>query len=287
MKVTTAVIFTAGFGSRMLPVTASFQKDLLPILDRPVVDYVVADCLAAGVTNVIFIVRPGSHGVQNYYSGNPGLMSHLARFGKQKEIDMLNAIHNRANFSYIEQPDDAGYGTAVPVRAAASKLPKDEAFIVAGGDGFLWRTDGGSDVADMVQAFEETSAQAAILAVEAPDDQLYRYGVLGVNEVGGREFLREFVEKPKPGEAPSNLINTTYWVLTPTLMEYVAQIHKDGSGEYLLTDALLAGAQHHKVVVSRGHGSWQDAGNVAGWLNANLTVAESKPELADKFTIYN
>jgi UTP--glucose-1-phosphate uridylyltransferase len=288
MKVTTALIFAAGYGSRMLPVTSAFQKDLLPILDRPVIDYVVADCLAAGVTNIIFTVRPGSTSVKQYYTGNPGLMSHLARFGKQKEIDKLNAIHGQATFSYVEQPEDAGYGTAVPVRVAQSQLPKDEAFIVAAGDAFLWRTDGGSDMADMVKTFNDTDADGAIMALELPDEQLHRYGVLGVKSQDGHEFLKDFDEKPKPGQAPSNLINTALYVITPKLMEYVMQVEKGtDTGEYYLTDALLSAARHDKIAVSRAQGSWQDAGNVAGWLEANLTVAKSRPELAEKFAIYS
>jgi UTP-glucose-1-phosphate uridylyltransferase len=84
MKVTTAVIFAAGFGSRMLPVTSAVQKELLPILDRPIVDYVVADCVAAGVTHIIFVIRPNSHGLQDFYTGNSVLEGHLQRFGKTK-----------------------------------------------------------------------------------------------------------------------------------------------------------------------------------------------------------
>jgi UTP--glucose-1-phosphate uridylyltransferase len=93
MKVTTAVIFAAGFGSRMLPVTSAVQKELLPILDRPIVDYVVADCVAAGVTHIIFVIRPNSHGLQDFYTGNSVLEGHLQRFGKTKDLANLNQIH--------------------------------------------------------------------------------------------------------------------------------------------------------------------------------------------------
>lgn len=281
MKVTTAVIFASGFGSRMLPVTAAVQKELLPILDRPIIDYVVSDCLAAGVTQIIFVIRAGSHAMQDYYTGNPGLQRHLERFGKDKELAKLNRIHAQATYTFVEQPVEAGYGTAVPLKAALSHLPKDEAIIVCGGDDFLWREDGESDLAALVETFEKSGAAGALMTIERPDELLHKYGVLDIARDGDFDYLRKIVEKPAPGAAPSNQINISKYVFSPQLLDYVAKVQKDEkSGEFLITDAVQAAANDHKIAVQTADGQYLDGGSVASWLQANLIVAKSRPELA-------
>ena len=280
MNVTTAVIFASGFGSRMLPVTAAVQKELLPILNRPVVDYVVADCIAAGITNIIFVIRPGSHALQDYYVGNPGLENHLERFGKHKALTELEELHQKATFKFVEQPASAGYGTAVPLRVAAKHLPPHEAFLACDGDAFSWRTDGQSETAALVETFHRTGAKGALMALERPTDQLHRYGVLKIREREGNEYLDEIIEKPAPAEAPSNLINISKYIMTPELIPYVTDVQISPKlGEYLLTDAMQAAATDHPVAVYRAQGSFLDTGNTAGWLQANLTVSMSRPEL--------
>lgn len=287
MKVTTAVIFAAGFGSRMLPVTSAVQKELLPILDRPIVDYVVADCIAAGITNIIFVIRPNSHGLQDFYVGNSVLEGHLKRFGKDKDLARLNQIHSQATYNFVEQRADAGYGTAVPLQVAADHLPDDEAYIVCGSDDFMWRTDGGSDLKDMVETFHKSEAAGALMTIEKPDEELHKYGVLSLAESNGHEYFRSFVEKPAAGEAPSNLINISKYILTPELLKYVQNVQEDAkSGEFFITDAVNDAARDHKIVIHRAHGQYLDGGGVDGWLEANLVVAQSRPELAERFGVY-
>jgi UTP--glucose-1-phosphate uridylyltransferase len=288
MKVTTAVIFAAGFGSRMLPVTSAVQKELLPVLERPIVDYVVADCVAAGVTNIIFVIRPNSHGLQDYYTGNSVLEGHLKRFGKVKNLAELDRIHNQATYTFVEQREDAGYGTAVPLQVAAGHLPEDEAFIVCGSDDFMWRTDGGSDLKDLVETFDKADAAGALLTLEKQADELHKYGVLDVEKRDGYEYLRKIVEKPATGEAPSNLINISKYVMTPKLVKYVMDVKKDpDSGELYITDAVQDAARENPIVVQPAKGQYLDGGGVAGWLEANLVVAQSRPELAERFGVYN
>lgn len=281
MKVTTAVIATAGFGSRMLPVTAAVQKELLPILDRPIIDYVVGDCLAAGITRVIFVISPNSHGLQDYYVGNPVLESHLKRYGKSDALKKLNAIHQSATYSFIEQPDDAGYGTGVPLRIAAPHLPKNEAFIYCSGDAFAYREDGVSEMKLMVDEFNDTGAAGAVTGLWKPDNELHRYGVLDLESRHGHQYLRGIVEKPEPGKEPSNIINSTFFVMTPQLLPFVEALKLDPThNEYLATDVMTAAAEKRDIVVHEAKGRWLDAGNLGGWLEANLVMAQTKPELS-------
>ena len=281
MKVTTAIIMTAGYGTRMLPATAAIQKVLLPVLDRPVVDYVVSDCLAAGVSNIIFVIPPGSHGLQDFYVGNPDLEANLRRSNKKQALAKLEQIHSQATYTFVEQPYDAGYGTAVPVQVAAPHLPKDEACIVCTGDDFLWRTDGGSDMADLVEAFTSTNAAGALLGIERDESLLHKYGVLQVEQRDGHEFLKGFVEKPEPGQAPSNMINPSKYVFTPELVNNAMEVKPDPkSGEFYVTDIVRDAAVKSPIVVQRAKGQYLDGGSVATWLQANLTVAAADKDLS-------
>ncbi len=286
MKVTTAIIFASGYGSRMLPVTAAIQKELLPILDRPVIDYVVSDCIAAGISRFLFVTRPEHTALKDYYLGNSDLEAHLARFGKTEALATLNAIQNRATYEFIEQPDGIGYGTAIPVQAAAKHLSDDEAFVVCGGDDFLWRTDGRSDTAELIATFTKSDCAGALMTLERPADELHRYGVLAIKKVGDREYLDHIVEKPSAGQAPSRLINISKYVLTPQLLAYIMQVEPDKkSGEYYIIDAITAAARHHPIAVHRAKGQFLDAGNLEGWLKANLTLAAARPELVPTLNI--
>ncbi len=281
MKLTTAVIMASGYGTRMLPVTAAVQKELLPLLNRPVIDYVVADCVAAGISRILFVVRPGSHGLQDYYQGVADLEDHLQRFNKTEALELLKGTHSQAQFEFIEQPVSAGYGTAVPLRVARPHLPKDEAVAICYGDDFIYHADGTSELASLAAAFNSyPTAAGAVSGLERPEEELSRYGVLKTKRVGERELLEDLVEKPAPGHAPSNLINLGKYIATPTLLDYVEELTPDKtSGELYLTDAVLATAKEHAVVVHHSQGQHLDTGNQASWLKANLVLAQASPAL--------
>jgi UTP--glucose-1-phosphate uridylyltransferase len=279
MKVTTAVIWAGGYGSRMLPVTAGISKVMLPVLDKPVVDYVVSDCVKAGISNFIFITVPGSHDLQDYFLGNSGLDDHLRKFNKTAKLAELEHIRAQAHYQFIEQPA-GNYGTAVPLQVAAKLLPQDEAFVVSEGDTFFWR-ESGSDIADMVHQFEESGADGAILTLEQPEEVLHKYGVLDVETRGSYRYLKRLVEKPAPGTAPSNLANVSRYVLTPKLMKYVMDVKRNERiGEFLMTDAIENAAAENDIVVQTVKGTWLDCGTVESWLKANFIMARTRPELA-------
>jgi UTP--glucose-1-phosphate uridylyltransferase len=283
MKVTTAVIPAAGYGTRMLPITAGVQKVLLPILDRPVFDYVVDDCIRAGVTNIIIIINPNSHDLQSYYVGDQDLERHLKNKGKTEVLERLAKIHSKATFTFVEQPfESAGYGTNVTLQLAAPHLPKDEAFIFTNGDAFTWDPEGHSDNAAMVETFHRTKAAGVILLKEMPTEVLHRYGVAKIEDRSSQEYLLDFVEQPK-SNPPSNAVSTFNFVLSPAILPYVMATKPNATGEGQFPDALMAMVNdNHPVAVQRAQGTWLDGGNLVSWLNANLTVLQSRPELAEQ-----
>lgn len=274
MKPTTAVIFAAGSGTRMLPVTSAVQKELLPILNRPVIDYTVSDLIAAGIKRIIFVIRPGQTGLKDYYLGSAEYTATLERLGKTADIEKLATIHAQAKFEFVEQPADAGYGTAIPLRLALPLLDPSEPVVVCTGDDFVWREDGSSETADFIETYLASGAAGALMALELPEDVLSRYGVLATKTEGGVDYLTDIVEKPAAGEAPSRLVNISKYILSGGQRELTRTITpREQVGETYITDAIVAALPSESMAVHRIKGRYLDTGSTASWLEANNTVA--------------
>ncbi|HVQ44985.1 MAG TPA: sugar phosphate nucleotidyltransferase [Candidatus Saccharimonadia bacterium] len=275
MKPTTAVIMAAGLGTRMLPVTAAVQKEMLPILNRPVIDYTVADLVAAGITRILFITRAGQTGLKDYYQGNPPYIAALKRLGKTEVAKSLAAIHAQARFEFIEQSEDAGYGTAVPLITALPHLDPSETIIYCSGDDFVWRADAKSEMTDFVTAYTAGDAEGALMVTTVPASELTRYGVLATNEQGSRHYLTSIADQPQPSQAPSRQANISKYILTPQLQRYATATTPNPNGELSITDALTSAATTHKILVHPISGTYLDTGTPAAWLGANRIVADS------------
>ncbi len=274
MKPTTAVIFAAGTGTRMLPITAVIQKEMLPILNRPVIDYIVSDLVTAGVKRIIFVIRPGQTSLKQFYLGNAGFEQALQRQHKTASLALLDAVHHQATFDFVEQPPTAGYGTAIPLVTALPLLDPSEPVIVCGGDDFVWRANGGSEFSDFINTFQASGGEGAIMSLELPTDQLAQYGVLSVENRGGLNYLTDLIEKPATGSAPTNLVNISKYILNGALRDYVKTVKpRTDTHESYITDAILAGSKQHPVVVHTVSGEYLDTGNPANWLKANQVVA--------------
>jgi UTP--glucose-1-phosphate uridylyltransferase len=280
MKPTTAVIFAAGSGSRMLPISAAVQKELMPILNRPVIDYIVTDLVAAGISRIIFVIRPGATGLKDYYLGNAAYEATLERLGKTAAVTALANIHHQATFEFIEQPDTAGYGTAIPLRTALPLLNPAEPVLVCGGDDFVWRTDGGSEMADFIETYLKSGAEGALMSLELPEAKLSKYGVLATQEDGGVSYLADIVEKPAAGQAPSRLVNISKYILSGAQRAAAGTVQPRAEvGESYITDAILSTIGEHPIAIHRISGTFLDTGNPASWLHANQVVAATAQEL--------
>jgi UTP--glucose-1-phosphate uridylyltransferase len=267
MNVTKAVIPVAGWGTRRLPITKAIEKCMLPIGNRPVVDYVVQDCIKAGITDIYFVVSANSTQLQAYYSPNDALNEYLDRNNKQSMLPLIEVPNVR--FHYIVQPDDEKYGTSIPVSLVASYIAEGESIAVLMGDDCLYRTDGVSEVFRLIEA---AGSDCAMLGAPVPPEDVSRYGVIQSNERG--EF-EKIVEKPQPSEAPSSIINISKYVFTYDLLQKVvahAQ-RSDIEGEYQITDPINEHVASGGVVkVIAAEGQYLDSGTVEGWLHANEVV---------------
>ena len=280
MKIRKAVITCAGFGTRFLPVSKTIQKEMLPIIDRPLIDYVVDDCIKAGIEEIIFVINEHNYQVLHYYRENKRLYEYLKKMGKLDRYEILKDIHNKAQFHFVKQSDEDQYGTAIPVLLAKEHIKNEEAFLVLMGDDFIYNADGSSEAKRMIETFQNSGARGLVTCIEKPEELLHKYGIAELKEENGHAYLKNLVEKPDPGTAPSNLANISKYIMTPEILEIIErQEVNPQSGELYITDSISTLAENEKVVVHKPSGEYLDGGYPLGWLLTNLTVAKNDPEI--------
>lgn len=268
MAITKAIIPVAGYGTRRLPITKAIEKCMLPIGNRPIIDYVVYDCLAAGIRDIYFVINPGASQIKQYYGENGPLNAYLSMNGRD---DLLRLVRPpEADFHFIEQPNDNRYGSAIPISLALPFLAEGESVVVLMGDDFIFNHDGSSEVARLLASVPENGN--AMLCVNVAREEVGRYGVIDTDEAGN---FRQIIEKPAPAAAPSTLINVSKYVFNYDLLLSVARYAGlQLSGEYYVTEPMnqyVLGGGSIKVVPAVGR--YLDGGTAEGWLFANEFVA--------------
>lgn len=267
MAITKAIIPVAGWGTRRLPITKAIEKCMLPIGNRPIVDYVVQDCLKAGITEIIFVVGEQSSQIQDYYRSNIQLNDYLKREGKEDKLPLIAPIPD-VKFHFVTQTSQGKYGTAVPVALAADYINQDESVVVLMGDDFIYNADGSSEVRRLIEATADGSC--GLLAARVPQKDVSKYGVI---EQDAEDHYVRIVDQPTPEEAPSNLINISKYVLTKEVVDKAANLPPAHNGEYQLPDAVNEYvAEGGQVKVVPVVGEYLDGGSVEGWLHANNVV---------------
>ena len=277
MRCTKAIIPVAGYGTRRLPITKAVEKAMLPILNRPVIDYVVEDCIKAGITDIYFVVSGEAQQIRDYYSRISKLEAYLHVSGKDAMIPSVQPPQD-VQFHFVEQDTSVGapHGTAIPVALCRQFISDDEHFLVLMGDDFIYNTDGSSEVSRLMEYVADTGG-SALLGAEIDPAAVSKYGVLATHTENGRMLFDYIQEKPQVDEAKSNLINISKYLLETSFFAYLdAAVQKDSGGaEYYITDPLNAyvadGNQMHVVPV---RGTYLDSGTVENWLYANNFIAE-------------
>ena len=272
--ITKAIIPVAGWGTRRLPITKIVEKSMLPVGNRPLVDYSVQELIKAGVKDIYFVisnVEPCQ--VQEFYKDNLALNQYLIDRGKADRLKLAKTLPDDVNVHYTIQDPAGKYGTAVPVAMVVEEYNIDEPVLVFMGDDFVWNP-GGESAAEALLKSVKTANESAILGVEIPKEKVEKYGVLSVEN----EKLVGIVEKPTPEEAPSNLINVSKYILAPELLQRIVKYvdeHDFGpkDQEYMITDPIDEYIKAGGVMrVAPTSGEYLDGGSVEGWLHANNVV---------------
>ncbi len=270
MTITKAIIPVAGWGARRLPITKTIEKCMLPVGNRPIVDYVVQDCLKAGITELIFVVGEDSTQLEEYYRTNIKLKDYLVRNGKEDLLPLITPLKD-VKLHFITQPSYGKYGTAVPVALAADFVGPDEPVVVLMGDDFFYNIDESSEVRRLIENTPE--GYNGILGAALNDDDTItgRYGSI-VADVDDN-FIR--IDE-HPDTPPSPFIkNVSKYLLTYEMLQAIKRyVATDVDGEYYIftpfTELLENGSQHMRLV--RAKGQYLDGGTLEGWLHANNVV---------------
>lgn len=268
MNITKAIIPVAGWGTRMLPITKSIEKSMLPIGNRPVIDFVVQDVIKAGIKDIYFVVGEQSAQLQSYYRSNIPLNDYLRRAGKADMLDLVRPLQG-VNIHFLTQSSTGGYGTSIPVGIANEFIDQNESAVVIMGDQFFYRHDDGSNAADLIEFVSSRGLTSGLYGVRMPIDNID--SSIEVDADGN--YVR-IVEKPKPGEAPTDLQNASFYIFPKEIFELARTLPANPKrGEFEVTDAINAYvASGQKIAVGTVTGDYMECGSVAGWLRANQIV---------------
>lgn len=277
-KITKAIIPVAGWGTRRLPITKVIEKSMLPVGNRPLVDYSVQELIKAGITDIYMVisnVEPCQ--VQEFYRDNLALNDYLIERGKADRLALAKTLPDHVKIHYTTQDPAGQYGTAVPIALVVEEFNLDEPVLVFMGDDFVWNPDGESAAESLINSLQNAD-ESAILGVEIPRERVDKYGVLSVKD--GQ--LVGVVEKPSVEEAPSNMINVSKYIMSRDLLyrvvDYV-KTHDFGplDQEYLVTDPIDEYIKAGGVMrVAPTTGEYLDGGSVDGWVHANNVVTSYK-----------
>lgn len=285
-KVSKAIFPVAGLGTRFLPATKSVPKEIMTLVDRPLVQYAIDEARDAGIKEFIFVTARGKSALEDYFDNAPQLEQTLRKAGKAELLDILKSTDmDSGEIAYMRQAKPLGLGHAV---WCARRLIANEPFAVILPDDVIAAEK--SCLAQMVEAFEETQSNM-VAAMEVPENQASAYGVLDVKEdMGSIVSTKGMVEKPEPGEAPSNLAVIGRYILTPTVLQKLNQKKTGAGGEIQLTDAISDAREQNgeEVYGFRFKGQRFDCGSKAGFLQATVSFALAREELRyDLWTYIN
>ena len=282
-KVIKAVFPVAGLGTRFLPATKSVPKEIMTLVDRPLIQYAIDEARAAGIKEFIFVTSRGKSALEDYFDSNPELENQLRKKGKDELLETLKMTDMESGaIAYIRQHRALGLGHAV---WCARRLIGNEPFAVILPDDVIAGETG--CLQQMVEAYEETGG-CMVAAMEVPHDKASAYGILDVKEdIGHMVKVKGMVEKPAADEAPSNLAVIGRYILTPDVLNNLNRMRSGAGGEIQLTDAIAEEIDSGRDVYGlRFRGQRFDCGSKSGFLQATVAFGLARNDLRDEFSQY-
>ena len=282
MRVRKAVLPAAGWGTRFLPATKAQPKEMLPLVDKPIIQYAVEEAVAAGIDQIIIVTSSQKRAIEDHFDLNIELERLLEDKGEIEKLRQVRQISDLAQIAYVRQKEQLGLGHAILM---TKDLVGHEPFAVLLPDDVVI-----SDrpcIGQLIHAYERTHG-TTVAVMEVDPEESSRYGIVAAHvdpdfEDGRLRRMTRIVEKPDPGEAPSNLAVIGRYVLTPKIFEKLEQTPHGAGGEIQLTDAIEALMAEQSVYAYEFEGTRYDAGTTMGWLRATVELALQRPDLAEPF----
>ncbi|MGY0504504.1 UTP--glucose-1-phosphate uridylyltransferase GalU [Luteimonas sp. e5] len=278
-RIRKAVFPVAGLGTRFLPATKTVPKEMLPIVDKPLIQYAVDEAIDAGCDTLIFITNRYKHAVADYFDKAYELEQKLEKAGKQAQLDMIrHVLPEGVRAIFVTQPEALGLGHAV---LCAREVVGDEPFAVLLPDDLIWSRGDGA----LKQMAEHAARNggSAIAVQDVPREQTRSYGIVDAPDFDGQAGrIRGIVEKPDPAEAPSTLAVVGRYVLSPTIFRLLEHTGRGAGGEIQLTDAIATLLEHERVDAFRFHGTRFDCGTHLGLIEATIRYALDHEKLSQE-----
>lgn len=281
MKVRKAVIPAAGLGTRFLPATKAMPKEMLPIVDTPTIQFIIAEAVKSGIEDIIIITGRTKRSIEDHFDKAYELETELEKSGKKDLIKIVQDISNMANIYYVRQKEARGLGHAI---SCARTFVGDEPFAVLLGDDIV--SSHKPCLAQMLEVFDKY--QSTILGVQKVAKQdVSKYGIVACDKVEDRIYqVQDLVEKPKAEEAPSNIAILGRYIITPKIFECISQTTEGAGGEIQLTDALRKLSEEEDIYAYDFIGRRYDVGTRMGFLQATVEFALARDDLKDEFMKY-
>lgn len=281
MKIRKAIIPAAGLGTRFLPATKAMPKEMLPIVDKPTIQYIVEEAVASGIEDIIIVTGKGKRAIEDHFDSSFELEQNLSEKGKWELLNEVRRSSEMADIHYIRQKEPKGLGHAI---WCARKFIGDEPFAVLLGDDIVE-----SEVPCLKQMIDVYNFQkASIVGVQpVPWEEVSRYGIVEGNEIGDRTYQAiQLVEKPPADKAPSNLAIMGRYILTPAIFDILDEQHEGVNGEIQLTDAISRLKETERIVAYHFDGLRHDVGEKRGFIETTLHYALQRPELREDLLNY-
>ena len=283
MKIKKVIIPAAGYGTRFLPMTKASPKEMLPIIDKPIIQYVVEEAVASGVEDIIIVTGYNKRAIEDHFDHSLELENYLEKAKKLEQLEEVRQIARMANFIYIRQKGPYGNGTPV---LNAKAIIGNEPFAVLWGDEFIYANP--PRLKQMLDVFEKYQDPVISAVRIQKKKDLAKYGIARVKDVEKGIFeIEEIVEKPEPDKAPSNLAAHGAYILTPDIFEALENLKPGKGGEIWLTDGINALRKKHKIYACEIQGGkYYDTGNKLEYLKANVDFGLQREDINGEFREY-
>lgn len=281
-KVKKAIITAAGLGTRFLPATKNLPKEMLPVVDKPIIHYIVEECVEAGIEDIIIVIRPGNESVMNYFTRSKALEKQLAEAGKEKQLERYQEMVSQANFIFLHQKPDLPYGNGSPI-LSAKHLVQDGPFVICWGDDLVVTPAGVSGAVKQVTDFYEKQPDAdGVLAVtEVSKAEISKLGIVEVKDGSKEGIISTIIEKPTPQQTTSNLAEFGRMILPPEIFDYLTPEKTGKDGELWLMDSIHALLKSKQIYAKLINGEFLTTGDPFKFLKASLKFALQRDDLRE------
>jgi len=283
MKVKKAIITAAGYGTRFLPATKNIPKEMLPLVDVPIIHETVKECIEAGIEQIIIVTRHGNNAIEDYFDNNKALEDYLKETGKYARYERFHEVFDKAEIAYVRQHRNMPYGTGTPVLAAKPFLTKGEPFAVLFGDDVVLSKN--SAIGQLKRYYEEmfesnNNVGGVIAAQKVQPEVTNRYGMVKFKDEA-RMIMDHLIEKPKTEESPSLFATYGRYILDYQLFDYLHPENTGKDGELWLADAIDKLCQQKDVFAHQVEGTWMTTGDPLNYLETVLAFAMKRDDLKD------